>query len=134
MKFVTTNSSRRRVGMWLACISAMILVGSHPAAAKSDGAATAENAGLGFGSAISSLLYGPVKIVYATLGTVIGGIAWGLSGGDSDVLNAVLLPAVRGDYVVTPSHLRGDEPLEFIGRRPGYGSDAVVELEIEEDF
>ena len=27
-------------------------------------------------------------------------------------------PAVRGDYVVTPSNLRGDEELEFIGKDP----------------
>ena len=25
-----------------------------------------------------------------------------------------------GDYVVTPAHLRGERPLEFIGRDPAY--------------
>jgi len=27
---------------------------------------------------------------------------------------------VRGDYVVTPSHLRGERELEFLGRDPNY--------------
>jgi hypothetical protein len=25
---------------------------------------------------------------------------------------------VRGDYVVTPAHLRGEQPLEYWGREP----------------
>jgi hypothetical protein len=136
MKSIGSNRRNRRVGSWLACLVAAIVVAGHPLAATAadDGAATASNAGLGIASALSSLVYGPIKIVYATLGTVIGGIAWGLSGGDSEVLGAVLLPAVRGDYVVTPSHLRGREPLEFFGHRPGYGKDSVVQLEVDEDF
>jgi len=123
----------RRAVAWTACFAAVLLVGGQSAAASENGS-TAAAAGLGIGSALTSLVYGPVKVVYAVLGGVIGGIAWGLSGGDSDVLEAVLLPAVRGDYVVTPAILRGEEPLEFIGRRPGYGTDAVVQQEIEEDF
>jgi hypothetical protein len=91
----------------------------------------ASEAGIGAGAAFCSLIYGPVKIVYATLGVVFGGMAWGLSGGDSNVLEAVVTPAVRGDYVVTPAILRGERPLEFIGRRPGYEQDAVV---VEEEF
>ena len=81
---------------------------------------TASEAGWGIGSALSSLVYAPVKVVYAILGTVFGGLAWGLSGGDSEVFNAVIIPSVRGDYVVTPSHLRGEQPLAFLGRAPGY--------------
>ena len=87
---------------------------------------TASEAGLGVGSALCSLVYGPVKLVYATLGLLFGGLAWGLSGGDQDVLDAVITPAVRGDYVVTPSHLRGDRSLEFFGRRSGYRNEAQV--------
>jgi len=34
----------------------------------------------------------------------------------------VINTSVRGDYVVTPSHLRGDRPLEFFGRDPEFGS------------
>jgi len=103
-----------------------------PAFAGND---TAREAGIGVASAFSSLLYGPVKVVYATLGVVLGGLAWGLSGGDSDVKNGVIMPAVRGDYVITPSILKGEERLEFVGRRPGYSrSDQIVAEEIDEGF
>ena len=48
------------------------------------------------------------------------------SGGDSDVMRAVVTPAIRGDYVVTPAHLRGEQQLQFVGRDPGYRQDEVV--------
>ena len=115
-------------------IRATVMVGvlvlvfqSSPVRAEDNGAS---EAGLGAASAISSLLYGPVKIVYSTLGLVFGGFAWGLSGGDAEVLDAVVTPAIRGDYVITPSHLRGEKPVEFIGRRPAYREDAVVLEEV----
>jgi len=133
MSFESRNG-RRRVGVCLVWIAVSVLALSQPAMAADTNTSTGEAAGLGIASALSTLVYGPVKIVYATLGSVIGGIAWGLSGGDADVLEAVLMPAVRGDYVVTPSHLRGEEPLEFIGHRRGYGYSAPVQTEVQEDF
>jgi hypothetical protein len=99
----------------------LMAVAFAPGVSRADDSSATE-AGLGVGSVLCSLVYGPVKVVYATLGLVFGGLAWGLSGGDQDVLDAVMTPAVRGDYVVTPSHLRGDSSLEFLGRRPGYGA------------
>ena len=87
-------------------------------------AATAESlgneAGIGAASALSSLVYGPVKLLYATSGVVFGGLAYGLSGGNSAVFDGVITPAVRGDYVVTPAHLRAERNLEFYGQDPRY--------------
>jgi hypothetical protein len=85
---------------------------------------------MGTAAALSSLIYGPVKIAYSGLGVVFGGFAWGLSGGDTEVLTAVVSPAIRGDYVITPSHLRGEQPIEFVGRRSNYREDTVVLEEI----
>ena len=90
--------------------------GTRPSTATATSAGS--EAGWGAGSAILSLLYAPTKVVYAIGGTVIGGFAWLFSAGDSDVARAVINPAVRRDYVVTPGHLRGEKPLEFIGREP----------------
>jgi hypothetical protein len=99
---------------------------SSPARAE-DGV---NEAGTGVASALASLIYGPTKIVYSLLGTVFGGVAWGLSGGDTEVLTAVVSPAIRGDYVITPSHIRGERSIEFVGRRPDYREDMVVLEEI----
>lgn len=119
----------RRVGMLVALTLAFQ---ANPTFAAND---TAREAGVGVGAAFASLVYAPAKLVYATLGVVIGGIAWGLSGGDSEVKDAVIMPAVRGDYVVTPDIIRGQRKLEFVGHRPGYGpGDQIVAEEIEEGF
>ena len=109
--------STRVAGALLACI---LVIGLNPADARAQESSAAAEAGMGMLAALSTLVYGPIKIVYATLGLVAGGFAWALSGGDGDVMNAVFTPSVRGDYVVTPAHLRGEKPLEFIGRDPAY--------------
>jgi hypothetical protein len=111
---------RNRFGGWrgrLAALACAIVLGLAPATALAQ-ESTGESAGYGIGAALCSLVYAPVKIVYAVTGGLIGGFAWLLSAGDSDVADAVITPAVRGDYVVTPAILRGERPLEFIGRPP----------------
>ena len=103
----------------LAVTSAALLLAS-PSSAGGEAADMSKEAGLGAGSAIASLLYAPVKLVYATGGLVVGGLAWAFSGGDSEVASVVLTPSVRGDYVVTPEQLRGKDDIEFFGRKPQY--------------
>ncbi len=109
--------STRVAGALLACV---LVIGLNPANARAEEPSAASEAGMGALAALSTLVYGPVKVVYAVGGLIIGGFAWALSGGDRDVMNAVFTPAVRGDYVVTPAHLRGERPLEFFGRDPAY--------------
>ena len=98
------------------------LIGCALALAASPGVARAdegyENAGLGAASALTSLLYGPVKIAMAVSGLVVGGLTYPLSGGDADITMKVINRSVRGDYVVTPANLRGEQPLEFFGSTP----------------
>ena len=112
------SSSRARI----AALALVIAIGLAPAAVRAQEDQTFENAGLGAASAFSTLVYGPVKVAWAITGLVIGPFAWALSGGDSDVMWRVINTSVRGDYVVTPAHLRGEQPLEFFGRAPGYGT------------
>jgi hypothetical protein len=114
---LTVFDSKRLHAAALACILAIALH-SGPVRAQDD--SMQSEAGTGALAALSTLVYGPTKVAYASLGLVIGGIAWGLSGGDGEVLRAVVTPSVRGDYVVTPGHLRGERELEFFGREPRY--------------
>ena len=108
----------------------MVLLGAVLVLATSPGIARAEeptyeNAGLGAASALSTLIYGPIKVASAITGLIVGGLSYPLSGGDSDVMMKVINTSVRGDYVVTPAHLRGEQPLEFWGHAPAeeaYGS------------
>jgi len=65
---------------------------------------------------VSSLIYGPVKLLWATGGLIVGSLAWVFTAGDTEVASTVYTRSLRGDYVITPAILLGDEPLEFIGR------------------
>ena len=75
-------------------------------------------AGYGVGAALASVFYIPAKVTYAGLGLLTGGIGWALSGGRTDVANNIIYPAIGGNYVVTPSHLKGTEPIYFVGAPP----------------
>jgi hypothetical protein len=77
-----------------------------------------EEAGYGAGSVLANLFYMPAKITYAGLGLLTGGLGYVLSGGRGDVANNIIYPAIRGHYVVTPSHLKGTEPIYFVGAPP----------------
>jgi hypothetical protein len=77
-----------------------------------------EEAGYGVGAALASVFYIPAKVTYAGLGLLTGGLGYLLSGGRADVANNIIYPAVRGNYVVTPSNLKGTEPIYFVGAPP----------------
>ena len=77
-----------------------------------------QEAGYGVGAALASIFYIPAKVTYAGLGLLTGGLGYVLTGGRSDVANNIIYPAVRGNYVVTPSNLKGTEPIYFVGPPP----------------
>ncbi|UCE86222.1 MAG: hypothetical protein JSU66_00295 [Deltaproteobacteria bacterium] len=108
------NRSRSKLAG--AALAVLIASSAGPAHAAGDG--TASQALLGTGSALCSLVYGPLKIGYALVGTTISGLAWVFTGGSTDVAAPILYASVRGDYVVTPEHLTLERPLEFVGRDP----------------
>ena len=120
------SSVRRRVSAAIVCGVLAVAVTASPVFAASN--ELAQEGGTGALAALATLIYGPAKIVYATGGLVFGGLAYGFSGGNADVLNAVLTPTVRGDYVITPSALRGDTDLHFLGQDPAY-RDGMVAVE-----
>jgi hypothetical protein len=100
--------------------ASVIAVGSLLMAPAAWADSTAKEGGLGMAAAISSLVYGPAKVVYAVGGTTAAGFAWLFSGGDSRVAQTVLTRSVRGTYVITPETLQGQRELEFVGRAPEY--------------
>ena len=75
----------------------------------------AADMGLGIASFISTLPYGAVKLAYAGLGAIIGGFTYVLTAGNEDAAGTVWEKSLLGTYVLTPSHLTGDEPIRFIG-------------------
>ena len=72
---------------------------------------------LGFGVAAvgTNLLYFPAKLVYAAVGGVTGGLAYGLTAGDYEAAEHIWSPSIGGTWVVTPDMLRGREPFLYAG-------------------
>jgi hypothetical protein len=112
--------------MRLSTLALALFLISAPASLlpASAGAAT-RSAGSEFGYGVLSvavdLFYGPAKVIYAIGGTIVAGPAWLLSGRNRSVFRAISQPALRGDYVLTPEHLRGERTWRFMGRDPELG-------------
>lgn len=84
-------------------------------AAEQELSSPTNEAALGIGSALLTVIYFPVKFAYAILGGVVGTFTYGLTGGDLETAKAVWEPSFYGTYVITPDHLKGNEPVRFLG-------------------
>lgn len=58
-------------------------------------------------------------MTYAALGGIVGGFAYLFSAGDKGAAQAVWTPSLNGTYVLTPNHLKGDKPIQFMGKAEG---------------
>ena len=81
-----------------------------------------ENAGWGALALPSNFGYMPVKTIYAIGGGITGGFAYALTGGDYQTASNVWERSLGGTYVLTPSMIRGEQPINFAGS----GSDTSV--------
>jgi len=99
---------------WRLLLAAAALVTSLGAANPAR-AEFAEDAGWGFLTVLSNVGYMPVKTVYSLLGSLTGGLAWVCTGGDFDTASTVWSTAMGGTYVLTPSMIRGEDPIAFAG-------------------
>jgi hypothetical protein len=113
----------------LACLLAICLLAAPAASLAQDRQAPAQEQqsptkevgtefGWGVGTVIANVFYMPTKVVYAGLGLLTGGIGYMLTAGRGDVANEIIYPAVKGTYVLTTDHLKGEQPVVFIGPGP----------------
>lgn len=82
---------------------------------------TASQFGLGTASFFLTIPYGLAKVVYATFGGIIGGFTYALTAGNEGAAKAVWDTSLRGTYVITPEHLKGDKAVRFFGVPPDEG-------------
>jgi hypothetical protein len=74
-----------------------------------------ENGGVQAASWFVTVPYGAMKTAFAIGGGIVGGLAWAVTGGDTETAKAVWIPSMTGDYVVQPQHLTGEKTLRFVG-------------------
>ena len=109
------RSQASRAPCLVAVALTLVLVAPLSARAEESEPSAAYNAITGIGATVCTLVYTPLKVVYALTGTIISGFAWAWTLGDTDVAGPIFNSSVRGDYVVTPRHLEGRDRLEFVG-------------------
>jgi hypothetical protein len=59
--------------------------------------------------------YCAAKAAFAIAGSVVGGLGYAFSGGDLRTAESVWTTSVYGTYILRPTHLRGEEPIHFLG-------------------
>jgi hypothetical protein len=91
---------------------------------------TGRDFGYAVSSVFASMFYSPLKLTYAGLGLMTGGMGYVLTGGRGDVANNIIYPAIQGHYIITPNHLKGSEPVVFIGNPPSYEPQPEPSLEV----
>ena len=97
-------------------LAATLLVGATRARADDDEEHRyASDFGVGIGAVFTNIVYMPVKFVYATLGGITGSFAYVLTGFRMDIAKGIWVPSLGGTYVVTPSMLKGEDPIYFSG-------------------
>ncbi len=74
--------------------------------------------GLGAASVFATIPYGILKFVFATLGGISGGLTYAFSAGNEKAAKSVWDTSLRGTYVITPEHLKGDQAIRFFGVPP----------------
>jgi hypothetical protein len=76
---------------------------------------TPSGAALQAASWLVTIPYGALKVGFALLGGVVGGMTYALSAGDTEAAKSVWKSTMYGTYIITPSHLKGERPIRFLG-------------------
>jgi hypothetical protein len=79
---------------------------------------TGQQYGLGAASVFLSIPYGLGKFLFATLGGIFGTFTYAFSGGNTNAAKSVWNTSMRGTYVITPEHLKGERAVRFLGVPP----------------
>jgi hypothetical protein len=87
---------------------------SPPSSVSTEGG-TASSAGMQAAAGVSTLLYLPLKLVFAIGGGIVGGLAYAFSGGNEQAAKSIWDTSLYGTYIITPDHLQGNRPIRFLG-------------------
>lgn len=85
-----------------------------PSSASTEGG-TPSDAGMLAMAGLSTLLYFPLKAVFAISGGIVGGLTYVFTGGNEQAAKSVWNTSLYGTYIITPDHLQGNRPIRFLG-------------------
>ncbi len=90
-------------------------VTAAPVVAENSDTSDNSSLGLQIASGALSILYMPVKVVYAGVGGLVGGMVYLVTAGNESAAQSVWDASLKGTYWLTPDHLQGNEPVRFKG-------------------
>jgi hypothetical protein len=93
----------------------MIPSGSSLAQGHASSTDRSDGTGIQVASWLLTVPYCVGKSAFAVAGSVVGGLGYAFSGGNTETAQAIWTKSVYGTYILRPAHLRGEEPIHFLG-------------------
>ena len=114
------------IGKWSRYVAIVLLVtfmgltmiqpGSSLADDQMSGTDSSDDTGIKVASWALTVPYCIGKSAFAVAGSVVGGLGYAFSGGNSKTAQTIWTTSVYGTYILRPAHLRGEEPIHFLGK------------------
>ena len=111
---------------WVQAIAVMLIVTMMclillpPGSALADTSSADGDSSEGTGTEVASwaltVPYVIGKGAFALGGAVVGGLGYVFSGGNVNTAKAIWARSIYGTYLIRPAHLRGEEPVHFLGQ------------------
>ena len=107
--------------------------GSTLAKEQTSGTDSSDDTGMQVASWLLTVPYCAGKSAFAIAGSVVGGLGYAFSGGNSETAQSIWSKTVYGTYILRPAHLRGEEPIQFLGKADGNHNEAMKRASVTTD-
>jgi hypothetical protein len=107
--------------------------GSTLAKDQTSGTDSSEDTGMQVASWLLTVPYCAGKSAFAIAGSVVGSLGYAFSGGNAETAQAIWTKTVYGTYILRPAHLRGEEPIQFLGKAEGSQSEPMKRASVTSD-
>ncbi|HMF85560.1 MAG TPA: hypothetical protein VK598_04330 [Nitrospiraceae bacterium] len=111
----------------------MIPPGSTLAKEQTSGTDSSEDTGMQVASWLLTVPYCAGKSAFAIAGSVVGSLGYAFSGGNSETAQTIWSKTVYGTYILRPTHLRGEEPIQFLGKAEESQSEPMKRASVTSD-
>jgi hypothetical protein len=111
----------------------MIPPGSALAENQTSGTGSSDSTGMQVASWLLTIPYCAGKSAFAIAGSVVGGLGYAFSGGNTETAQDIWTKSVYGTYILRPAHLRGEEPIQFLGKADGNQSEPMKRAAVTTD-
>ena len=111
----------------------MIPPGSTLAEDQSSSTDSSNDTGIQVASWLLTVPYCAGKSAFAIAGSVVGSLGYAFSGGNSETAQSIWTKTVYGTYILRPAHLRGEEPIQFLGKADGDRTEPMKRASVTTD-